>query len=69
MNTFIQKIAGSETTLLILEDKNGYKFGGFCTEEWHIGRQFYGTGENFVYTFKKTDQCEMWLATGDNEMY
>ena len=69
MNTFIQKLQGSDATLIIIEDKNKYKFGGFCTEEWFFSSSFYGTGENFVFTFKNTDQCEMWNATGENEMY
>jgi len=51
MNTFIKRLTGSEATLLILEDKHKYKFGGFCTEEWYFSSQFYGTGDNFVFTF------------------
>ena len=69
MNTFISKLKNSDSTLMIIEDKNGFKFGGFCTEEWIFGKSFYGTGENFVYTFRKTDNCEIWNASGDNEMY
>ena len=51
MNTFIQRLSGMENTLMIVEDKSGYKFGGFCTEEWFFSNSFYGTGENFVFTF------------------
>lgn len=69
MNTFIQKLSCYETTLIIIEDRNKNKFGGFCTEEWFFSSQFYGTGDNFVYTFRKTDECEMWFASGDNSMY
>ena len=54
---------------MIVEDSTGYKFGGFCTEEWFFSKQFYGTGENFVFTFKDKDECEMWYASGDNNMY
>ena len=55
--------------MLIIEDKTGYKFGGFCTEEWIFGSNFFGTGDNFVFTFRNTDQCEIWYASGDNSMY
>ena len=69
MNTFIQRLQGEETTLMIVEEKTGYKFGGFCTEEWFFSKQFYGTGENFVFTLRDRDDCEMWYASGDNSMY
>lgn len=69
MNTFISRLSANDTTLIILEDKNGFKFGGFCTEEWFFATSFYGTGENFVFTFRKGDRPELWLATGDNSMY
>ena len=34
MNTFTKRLQGYESTLLIIEDKHKFKFGGFCTEEW-----------------------------------
>eukprot|EP00354_Favella_ehrenbergii_P008713 CAMPEP_0170452054 /NCGR_PEP_ID=MMETSP0123-20130129/1087_1 /TAXON_ID=182087 /ORGANISM="Favella ehrenbergii, Strain Fehren 1" /LENGTH=84 /DNA_ID=CAMNT_0010713945 /DNA_START=1595 /DNA_END=1849 /DNA_ORIENTATION=+ len=69
MNTFTNKLQGFETTLIIIQDSKRYKFGGFCTEEWVFNSGFYGTGENFVFTFGKGDKCEMWDASGDNSMY
>jgi len=36
MNTFTQRLQGHETTLMIVEDKNRYKFGGLCNEEWQF---------------------------------
>lgn len=69
MNTFIERLRGYETTLVIIEDKQKYKFGGFCTEEWIISKSFYGTGDNFLYTFKDKDTPEIWYASGENSMY
>lgn len=69
MNTVINRLQGYDTTLIILEDKKRHKFGGFCTEEWIISSKFYGTGENFVYTFKGGDSVDMWYASGDNSMF
>ena len=51
MNTFTSRLQGFETTLVIIEDTRRYKFGGFCTEEWVFSSGFYGTGENFVFSF------------------
>ena len=52
-----------------MEDKNGHKFGGFCTEEWFFSQSFYGTGDSFVFSFKDKDDCDIWWASGENDMY
>ena len=69
MNTFQDRLQDYETTLVIIQDSKRYLFGGFCTEEWIFSNSFYGTGENFVFTFKDGDNCEMWMASGENSMY
>jgi len=69
MNTFAARLCNQETTLVIIKDSNSHIFGGFCTEEWLFSSSFYGTGDNFVFTFRKGDRCEMWPASGDNFMY
>ena len=40
---------------MVIEDKQGNKFGGLAGEEWVQRKEFYGNGESFVYTFKKQD--------------
>ena len=69
MNTFISRLQGYDSTLLVIEEKNGHKFGGFCTEEWTFSSSFFGTGDNFVFTFRGSDEVEMWYASGDNNYY
>lgn len=69
MNTFLQRLADEEITLIIIKDSKNHKFGGFCNESWYTAQQFYGTGENFVFTFHNGDNCEIWEASGDNSMY
>ena len=69
MNTFLEKLSCQDTTLVIIEDKHGWKFGGFCHEEWTVSKQFYGTGENFVFTFKAGDDIDVSYATGENFMF
>jgi len=55
MNTFLKNLDGHADTIIILEDEAGYKFGGFCNEEWKPSKEFFGNGENFVFTFKDSD--------------
>ena len=35
MTTFLERTKNMDTTLLIIEDGKGWKFGGMCFEEWH----------------------------------
>jgi hypothetical protein len=36
MNTMMNRLNNEQETLLIYEDEVGYKFGSFCTENWHF---------------------------------
>ena len=57
-----------DNTLLLIEDTNGYKFGGFVNQEWKIHKHFYGTGEAFLFTFKDTDEdVQFYRWTGFND--
>lgn len=69
MTTFLERTKNMDTTLLIIEDSKGWKFGGLCHEEWQANQRMHGTGDNFVFTFKDGDSCDIFTATGDNEMY
>ena len=51
MNTFLKNLAFISDTILVFEDESGYKFGGYCAEAWSVQKQFFGSGENFVFTF------------------
>jgi hypothetical protein len=51
MQTFYSKVKGRDNTMLLFKDNNDRVFGGYCNEEWHDSRKFYGTGENFVFYF------------------
>jgi hypothetical protein len=44
MNTFMKNMKGSLDTIVVFEDADGFKFGGFQCEEWHVSKDFYGTG-------------------------
>ena len=58
-----------DITIMIIEDNKGFKFGGMCFESWSHGKQFYGTGDTFVYTFKDKDEVKTFKSTGNNYMY
>lgn len=55
VGTFFEKCKDWKYTLLVVKDSNGWKFGAFCSEYWKKSTKFYGTGENFLFTFKDSD--------------
>jgi hypothetical protein len=69
MMTFLKNIDGATDTVMVFEDESGYKFGGVCYEEWSVSKDFFGNGENFVYTFKDGDDILAFKSTNENTMY
>ena len=66
MITFMEKIKREEITLIICLDEEGHKFGGIAFEEWVPRKNFFGTGESFVYTFGTSDNLNVYYGTGKN---
>jgi len=69
MMTFIENVSGEDVTLMIVEDSLGYKFGSFVFDEWRHKKNFYGSGESFVYTFRDKEEVDVYYGTGNNSMY
>lgn len=69
MNTFMKCMKGSLDTIIVFEDASGYKFGGFQCEEWHLSKDFYGSGQNYVFTFRDGNKIKMFPASSENLMY
>ena len=69
--TFFKMVKEYETTVLVIEDEHGYKFGGFCLDEWRQNIGFFGNGENLLFTFKDQQLPEVfdYTGTGDQHMY
>lgn len=67
VGTFFEKCKYWRYTLLVIKDTNGYIFGGFCSEPWKSSTKFYGTGENFLYTFKNGDTPTAYYWSGEND--
>lgn len=42
--TFFQNCREYETTVMVIQDQNGWIFGGFCTEAWRCSYTFFGNG-------------------------
>ena len=66
--TCYEKCKKYNHTLLVVQDTNRWIFGGFCAETWRTsGTKFYGTGENFLFTFKdgNTPIVYKWTANDD----
>lgn len=54
---------------MVIQDTKGYIFGAFVTEEWHSTGNFYGDGYSFVFSFRDSDDLEIYPATGENDLY
>mmetsp|Transcript_1973 Transcript_1973/g.3466 ORF Transcript_1973/g.3466 Transcript_1973/m.3466 type:complete len:142 (-) Transcript_1973:157-582(-) len=69
--TFFQNCREHETTILIVQDQFGWKFGGFCTEAWRTAFSFFGSGQNFLFSFQDQDDpfVYRWQGTGEQHMY
>ena len=56
MQTFYARTAEHQNTLLFVQDRDGWRFGAFCTGEWVVSKYFYGTGESFVFSFEDDEE-------------
>jgi len=59
MITFFKKARDYPWTILVVKDENNYIFGGFCLEEWRLKNQFFGSGENRLFTFEDGEEPEI----------
>ena len=54
--------------ILVIQDNNYQVFGAFVTEGWKAQRQYYGSGESFLYSFK-SGNLECYHATLQNSYF
>ncbi len=50
--TFFHKVARYNPTLVLIQDTANNVFGIYASQHWHSAKEFYGTGECFVFSFK-----------------
>ena len=55
--------------VLVIKDLEGNIFGGFCNESWRKKSLFYGTGETFLFTFKKSEKITVYYWTHKNNYF
>jgi hypothetical protein len=67
MSTFYDRTKDWKLTLIVVQDTTGYIFGGYCTEYWKQSTKFYGTGENFLFTFRDGNKPTIFRWTGEND--
>lgn len=67
VGTFYERSRNWSKTLLVVQDTNGWVFGGFCNETWRVSTKFYGTGENFLFTFKDGNKAIVYNWSGEND--
>jgi hypothetical protein len=51
LKTFYYKANERLPTLLVIEDTKGCIFGGYSATPWALSRDYYGTGQSFLFRF------------------
>lgn len=61
------RIVNQGPSVLVVEDRNGYMFGGFAPNSWTLGPKFYGTDASFLFTL--SPKMRVFTSTGYNDHY
>jgi len=51
-DTFFYKTRNYNPTIVLIEDNKGSVFGIYASQVWMESKNFYGTGETFIFSFK-----------------
>lgn len=51
-DTLFYKARKYNPTIVLIEDTKGSVFGIYASQVWRESKDFYGTGETFVFSFK-----------------
>ncbi|CAG8462574.1 1648_t:CDS:2 [Ambispora gerdemannii] len=51
-HTFVNSLLYQGSTIIVVKDTDGYVFGGFVYEDWHMLPRFYGSNLNFLFTVR-----------------
>lgn len=65
MSTFYSCAHDHTKTLLIVKDEEGFIFGHFSTERWHVDNTYYGTGESFLFSLSPEFHVYNWTKAND----
>ncbi|KAK9732424.1 tld [Popillia japonica] len=66
-STLIGRIVNQGPSVLIVEDQNGYTFGGFAPANWNLGPNFFGDDSCFLFTL--VPKMRIFPSTGYNQHF
>lgn len=66
-STLLGRIVDQGSTVVIVEDSNGYIFGGYATAPWALGPNYVGDDNSFLFTLRPKMRC--FPSTGYNPHY
>ncbi|XP_060536321.1 MTOR-associated protein MEAK7 [Cylas formicarius] len=66
-STLIGRIVNQGPSVLVLEDRNGYVFGGFAPANWALGPNFFGDDSSFLFTL--APRMRIYPSTGYNQHF
>eukprot|EP01122_Echinamoeba_exundans_P013067 TRINITY_DN5639_c0_g2_i1.p1 TRINITY_DN5639_c0_g2~~TRINITY_DN5639_c0_g2_i1.p1 ORF type:complete len:723 (-),score=94.45 TRINITY_DN5639_c0_g2_i1:3-2171(-) len=69
LNTFYMKTRNRGPSVMIVEDTEGYVFGGFVSESWEPRKGFYGTGESLLFSLFPAFNVYPWSGLNDYFMF
>lgn len=64
---YLGRIINQGPSVLIIEDKNGYMFGGFAPVSWNLSPKWVGDDSSFLFTL--TPKMRIFPSTGYNDHY
>lgn len=56
-------------TVVIVEDANGYIFGGYATDSWALSPNYVGNENSFLFTLRPKMRCFSSTAYNDHYQY
>ncbi|KAJ8925661.1 hypothetical protein NQ315_009506 [Exocentrus adspersus] len=66
-STLIGRIVNQGPSVLVVEDRNGYIFGGFAPGNWELGPKFFGDDSSFLFTL--VPRMRVFPSTGYNQHF
>ncbi|KAF7270287.1 MTOR-associated protein MEAK7 isoform X1 [Rhynchophorus ferrugineus] len=66
-STLIGRIVNQGPSVIVLEDRSGYVFGGFAPANWTLGPNFFGDDSSFLFTL--SPRMRIFPSTGYNQHF
>ncbi|XP_072388479.1 MTOR-associated protein MEAK7 [Diabrotica undecimpunctata] len=66
-STLIGRIVNQGPSVLVVEDSNGYTFGGFAPANWELNAKFFGDDSSFLFTL--APRMRVFTSTGYNQNF